>query len=115
MIPVIPAGLEPATYALGKRRSDPAELWDPKRDEFSHDAKRRPAAKRTGTCEQVWMNGTSVTNLPDEGALCKAGAENGSEIAENPGKPRPARRLIYSGLDVRTYRWWAVRDRRSAG
>lgn len=28
MIPVIPAGLEPATYALGKRRSDPAELWD---------------------------------------------------------------------------------------
>src|SRR5262245_17974354 len=28
VIPVIPAGLEPATYALGKRRSDPAELWD---------------------------------------------------------------------------------------
>ena len=27
-IPVIPEGLEPPTYALGKRRSDPAELWD---------------------------------------------------------------------------------------
>ncbi len=27
-VSVIPAGLEPATYALGKRRSDPAELWD---------------------------------------------------------------------------------------
>src|ERR1043165_4650855 len=28
IVSVIPAGLEPATYALGKRRSDPAELWD---------------------------------------------------------------------------------------
>jgi hypothetical protein len=27
-------------------------------DEFGHDAKRRPAAKRTGPAKQVWTNGT---------------------------------------------------------
>ena len=55
MISVIPTGLEPVTYALGKRRSDPAELWD-----------------------------RNATNLPDDGALRKCGAENGSEMGENP-------------------------------
>ena len=59
MISVIPAGLEPATYALGKRRSDPAELWD-----------------------------RNAATLPDEGALRKPEAENGSEMAGYPRKTR---------------------------
>jgi hypothetical protein len=57
MIPVIPAGLEPATYALGKRRSDPAELWDRTRENVPDDATGR---KVTGTMVARRITGCSA-------------------------------------------------------